>query len=99
MSECPTCYEDYEDYEDIFTCSKCRNDICIHCYNRINENNRKCPFCRNLFTDESESENEINIFEHIESDNYTFLASMSCAYRFLLLMYLCSLCCHRSFRN
>lgn len=83
MIECPICYENQETYSMI-KCGICNNECCKKCHSKIN----KCSFCRHSF----EEIKNVDPSEHIESNNYTFLASMSCAYRFLLLLYICSLC-------
>lgn len=37
--ECDICYEEKSDF---YGCIQCRNEYCLHCYDRI----EKCPFCR-----------------------------------------------------
>lgn len=59
MSTCPICYEKVVIE---FSCSKCKNNICDDCFEKICDKLSKiCPFCREIFTeeyDETESESE-----------------------------------------
>lgn len=86
MIECPICYE-IQQTSSMIKCKICNNECCKKCRSKIN----KCSFCRHSFENVEEIKT-IDPNEHIESNNYTFLASISCAYRFLLLLYICSVC-------
>jgi len=49
LTECPLCAEEFDITDKNFKPCVCGYQICVWCFNKLNEESGKCPHCRRQY--------------------------------------------------